>query len=112
MQENEHTDISKNGHDAGGIDAEQAREGVRLLLEAVAADPERDGLEMTWQRRVPATFETLTEGSREAAKPRMETFPSGDASVVVKTGIPVYSLCEPASRCTAPVSTTPSRTTG
>jgi GTP cyclohydrolase I len=94
MQEQSNTDVSQNGHGAGGIDTEKAREGVRLLLEAVGADPDREGLEATWQRRVPATFETLTEGDREAAKPRMETFPSEDAGVVVKTGIPVYSLCE------------------
>jgi GTP cyclohydrolase I len=97
MQEHTDADISQNGHEpdgTDGIDTEKAREGVRLLLEAVGADPDREGLEATWQRRVPATFETLTEGDREAAKPRMETFLSEDGSIVVKTGIPVYSLCE------------------
>jgi GTP cyclohydrolase I len=97
MQEHTEADISQNGHGTDTtdhIDTEKAREGVRLLLEAVGVDPDREGLEATWQRRVPATFETLTEGDREAAKPRMETFPSGDTGGVVKTGIPVYSLCE------------------
>jgi GTP cyclohydrolase I len=94
MQENSNIDATTNGHGQRGIDRQKAQEGVRMLLEAVGADPERDGLEATWQRRVPATFETLTEGGREAAKPRMETFPSEDTGVVVKTGIPLYSLCE------------------
>jgi GTP cyclohydrolase I len=77
-----------------GIDREKAQRGVRLLLEAVGEDPDCDNLVDTWERRVPETFETLTEGEREAAKPTMRTFDADDQSLVVKTGIPVYSLCE------------------
>jgi GTP cyclohydrolase I len=98
MQESENSDpevhISQNGHTERGIDTAKAREGVRLLLEAVGEDPDRVGLEETWQRRVPDTFETLTEGDRETAKPTMRTFPADGHELVVKTGIPVYSLCE------------------
>jgi GTP cyclohydrolase I len=98
MQEHEQTqpsvDPSANGHTDGGIDTAKAREGVRLLLEAVGEDPARAGLEDTWQRRVPDTFETLTEGDRDSAKPTMRTFPAEEDELVVKTGIPVYSLCE------------------
>jgi len=76
------------------IDWEKAQKGTRLLLEAVGADPDQEHLQDTWQRRVPRAFETLTEGHREVAKPTMRTFPSEDSSIVIKTGIPVYSLCE------------------
>ncbi|MDX1745210.1 MAG: GTP cyclohydrolase I, partial [Halobacteriales archaeon] len=43
---------------------------------------------------VPGAFETLSEGRRTEAKPAMRTFPAEDGGLVVKTGIPVYSLCE------------------
>ena len=76
------------------IDWEKAQKGTRILLEAVGGDPEQDHLQDTWQRRVPRAFETLTEGHREVTKPTMRTFPSEDTGTVIKTGIPVYSLCE------------------
>lgn len=75
-------------------DHEKAQRGVRLLLEAVGEDPDSDALAETWQRRVPDAFATLTEGQREAAKPTMRTFDAETTDLVVKTGIPVYSLCE------------------
>jgi GTP cyclohydrolase I len=80
--------------DTSEIDWQKAQEGTRLLLEAVGADPEQSGLRETWERRVPQTFETLTEGSRAAAKPSLRTFTAEDPSPVVKTDIPLYSLCE------------------
>ncbi|WP_436926038.1 GTP cyclohydrolase I [Halosimplex amylolyticum] len=76
------------------IDWEQAQEGARLLLDAVGVDTMDETLVETWSRRVPATFETLTEGGREAAKPSMRTFGAASDDFVVKTGIPLYSLCE------------------
>lgn len=77
-----------------GIDWEQAQEATRLLLDAVGEDPERDGLVDTWRRRVPAAYAELTAGAREAEKPTMRTFEAADEGLVVKTGIPFYSLCE------------------
>lgn len=76
------------------IDREKAQRGVRLLLEAVGEDPDRKGLVDTWQRRVPDAFATLTEGGSNASKPTMQTFDAESDSLVVKTGIPLYSLCE------------------
>lgn len=85
-----------NGTDGeeSSIDYEKAQRATRMLLEALGEDPDRNGLEDTWQRRMPAAFETLTEGQRAAAKPELRTFDSGSADLVIKTGIPVYSLCE------------------
>lgn len=80
--------------DEAEIDYEKAQRGVRLLLEALGEDPTRDGLSETWQRRVPEAFRTLTAGQRETTKPTMRTFEAETDDLIVKTGIPVYSLCE------------------
>lgn len=72
----------------------KAQRGTRLLLEAVGEDPTADGLRETWQRRVPATLAELTAGYCPAAKPTMRTFEAHSEDLVVKTDIPVYSLCE------------------
>lgn len=77
-----------------GFDQEKAERGIRLLLEAMGEDPNREKLVETWQRRVPATLETLSEGYRDEAKPTMRSFPADSDDMVVKTRIPVYSLCE------------------
>lgn len=81
-----------------GIDREKARRGARLLLEAIGEDPDRATLAETRERRLPETLETLSEGYREAEKPTLRTFPAdgsdGADELVIKTGIPVYSLCE------------------
>lgn len=77
-----------------GIDTEKARRATRMLLEAVGEDPDSEHLAETWQRRVPETLATLTEGTREQAKPDLRTFDADAEELVVKTGIPVYSLCE------------------
>jgi GTP cyclohydrolase I len=76
------------------VDMEKARRGTRLLLEAVGEDPETDALAETWQRRVPETLATLTEGTRNEEKPTLRTFNTDSEGLVVKTGIPIYSLCE------------------
>ena len=85
-----------NGVDSesSSIDYEKAQRATRMLLEALGEDPDRDGLEDTWQRRIPAALETLTEGQREGEKPELRTFDTGGDDLVIKTGIPVYSLCE------------------
>jgi len=82
------------GSDDASFDWEKAEQGVRLVLEAIGEDPNKDKLVETWQRRVPATLATLSEGYREDAKPAMRSFTSESELLVVKTGIPVYSLCE------------------
>jgi GTP cyclohydrolase I len=95
-------DEQANGHQScehvretgAGIDAEKARRATKLLLEAIGEDPEAEELVDTWQRRVPSMMETLTEGSRDGDKPTMRTFTAESDDLVIKTGIPVYSLCE------------------
>ncbi len=77
-----------------GFDEQKAQQGARLLLEAVGRNPEETGVYDTWHRRVPAMLETLTEGMRPEEKPVMRTFEAETDSLVVKTGIPLYSMCE------------------
>lgn len=76
------------------IDMEKAQRGARLLLEAVGEDPDNGALDETWQRRVPETLATLTAGTRPAEKPSISTFEAENQRLVVKTDIPIYSLCE------------------
>lgn len=90
-QQTESADV---GGDGDGIDWEKAQRGTRLLLEAVGQNPDRGALVDTWKRRVPASLETLTEGHRTAEKPNMRTFDAETDDLVIKTGIPIYSLCE------------------
>ena len=77
-----------------GIDREKVQRATRLFLEALGEDPDRPGLADTWERRVPDAFATLTNGTRESEKPTMRTFDAEGDDLVVKTGIPFYSLCE------------------
>lgn len=80
--------------DTGSIDHQKARRGIQMILEAIGEDPETETLTETWQRRVPQALETLTEGTREGEKPTLRTFDAENDELVVKTGIPLYSLCE------------------
>lgn len=93
-QQGEDVDPDTNGHSGAGIDWEQAQEGVHLILEAMGEDPDSELLQETWQRRVPAMLETLSEGNRPEAKPTMRTFQAEGEDLVVKTGIQFQSLCE------------------
>lgn len=77
-----------------GVDHEKARRGTRLLLESMGYDPTREDLIETWQRRVPSILSSLTEGSRDKEKPSMKTFEAETDELVVKTGIPAFSLCK------------------
>lgn len=87
-------DADRQATGNSGIDHEKARRGTRLLLEAIGESPDSGHLSETWQRRVPETLATLTEGTREEAKPTLRTFEAERDEVVIKTGIPLYSLCE------------------
>ena len=76
------------------VDMEKAQRATKLLLEAIGEDPESGALAETWQRRVPDVLETLSEGTRDEEKPALRTFEAANEELVIKTGIPIYSLCE------------------
>jgi GTP cyclohydrolase I len=73
---------------------DKAQRGTKLLLEAIGEDPESGALAETWQRRVPDVLQTLSEGNRAEQKPALRTFEVDTGEMVIKTGMPMYSLCE------------------
>ena len=76
------------------VDMEKAQRATKLLLEAIGEDPDNGALPETWQRRVPEVLQTLTEGKRDDEKPAIRTFKAENNELVIKTEIPVHSLCE------------------
>src|SRR5437588_12650497 len=77
-----------------GLDLDRIARGVRLILEGIGEDPEREGLQDT-PRRVAEMYAELTAGMRE--DPSQHIVPlSGnkhDEMVIVKD-ISIASLCE------------------
>lgn len=76
------------------IDREKIAAGVRLMLEGMGEDPDRDGLVKT-PERVADFYAELTEGMWQDAKSHIVPLPgdSHDEMVIVKD-ISIASVCE------------------
>ncbi|MEZ5347286.1 MAG: GTP cyclohydrolase I FolE [Pyrinomonadaceae bacterium] len=76
------------------INKEKIAEGVRLILEGIGEDADRDGLKKT-PERVANFYEELTEGMRQDARAEIVALPgdSHDEMVIVKD-ISIASVCE------------------
>ena len=76
------------------VDRAKIAEGVRLILEGIGEDPERDGLQKT-PERVADFFAELTEGMWQDPKEHIVALPgdSHDEMVLVKD-ISIASVCE------------------
>ncbi len=76
------------------IDLEKIAAGVRLMLEGMGEDPERDGLRKT-PERVANFYAELTEGMWQDARAEIVPLPgdSHDEMVIVKD-ISIASVCE------------------
>jgi GTP cyclohydrolase I len=76
------------------VDLEKIAAGVRLMLEGMGEDPERDGLKRT-PERVAEFYAELTEGMWQDAKAEIVPLPgdSHDEMVIVKD-INFASVCE------------------
>ena len=76
------------------VDLEKIAQGVRLMLEGMGEDPDRDGLAKTPQR-VAEFYEELTAGMWENASEQIVPLPgdSHDEMVIVKD-IQIASVCE------------------
>lgn len=76
------------------IDLEKIAQGVRLMLEGMGEDPERDGLQKT-PMRVAEFYKELTEGMWEDPAEHIKALPgdSHDEMVIVKD-ISFSSVCE------------------
>ena len=76
------------------VDREKIAAGVRLMLEGIGEDPERDGLQKT-PERVADFYAELTEGMWQDAREHVVPLPgdSHDEMVLVKD-ISIASVCE------------------
>lgn len=76
------------------IDLEKIADGVRLMLEGMGEDPQRDGLKAT-PERVAEFYAELTEGMWQNAAAEIKALPgdSHDEMVIVKD-ISIASVCE------------------
>ncbi|NOZ88930.1 MAG: GTP cyclohydrolase I FolE [Crenarchaeota archaeon] len=72
------------------IDKKKVEQAVRMILEAIGEDPEREGLRET-PRRVADMFEELFEGYEYSDE---YTWFTETSDLVVVAGIRFYSLCE------------------
>ena len=76
------------------VDEKKAAEAVRLLLEAVGEDPEREGLKDTPERVARMYTELLAGMDGEADEHLSRTFSSEADGIVLEKDITFYSLCE------------------
>ena len=76
------------------VDLKKIADGVRLMLEGMGEDPERDGLKLT-PDRVADFYAELTEGMWQDAREHINPLPgdSHDEMVIVKD-ISIASVCE------------------
>lgn len=79
------------------FDREKIMQAVRMIIEALGDDPERDGLKGT-PDRVARAYEEIFEGMRftndEIAEMFKVTFECKTTGLVVENDIPIFSMCE------------------
>jgi GTP cyclohydrolase IA len=78
----------------GAFDPKKIEEGVRLILEGVGEDPDREGLRET-PRRVARMYEEILSGVGSDPTPLVTVVPGADFDeMIMVKDIPVQSLCE------------------
>ena len=76
------------------MDKEKIKEGVRLILEGVGEDPEREGLLET-PDRIARMYEELAAGYTDSAAEHLsKRFHVEDNDIVMEKDIQFYSMCE------------------
>ena len=76
------------------MDKDKIREGVKLILEGIGEDINREGLIET-PNRIAAMYEELTAGYNEDASNHLQTkFHVDDNDMVMEKDIHFYSFCE------------------
>ena len=76
------------------VDQKKAETAVRMLLEAIGEDPDREGLRETPQR-VARMYQEICGGYDQDAKDHLSTvFEDCNSTMVVERDISFYSLCE------------------
>lgn len=76
------------------MDQEKIKQGVRLILEGIGEDTEREGLKET-PERIARMYEEIYGGLKEEPSVHLrKTFHVDDAEMVVEKEITFYSTCE------------------
>lgn len=76
------------------MDSKKIEQAVKLMLEAMGEDAEREGLKDT-PSRVARAFEEVFAGYADDEKKHLSvTFEGGSGGLVLEKDIPVYSVCE------------------
>lgn len=76
------------------IDKEKIQKAVKMLLEAIGEDPEREGL-LDTPKRVANMYEELTAGYRDDEKIHLsKTFDVKSSNIVIEKDISFTSMCE------------------
>ena len=77
-----------------GTDLKKIERAVRMILEAVGEDPDREGLKET-PKRVAKMYDEVFSGLRQDPKNVMKVFADeGHDEMVMLKDIPFYSMCE------------------
>lgn len=77
-----------------GIDHDKIEKAVRLIIEAIGEDPQREGLKDT-PKRVAKMYEEVFAGLRQDPGQYFETiFGENHEELVLVKDIPFYSMCE------------------
>ena len=76
------------------MDKQKIKQGIRLLLEGIGEDPEREGLVET-PDRIARMDEEICGGMYESAEEHLKkTFTAENTEMVVEKDITFYSMCE------------------
>ena len=76
------------------FDKKKIEEGIRLLLEGIGENPDREGLKDT-PDRVARMYEELCSGMNRSPKEHLsKTFTCDNENVVIEKDITFYSTCE------------------
>ncbi len=76
------------------MDLDRIQRGIRMVLEGLGEDPEREGLRET-PRRVAEMYQEILSGTDQDLGPIIESIPSDKhQELVLIKDIPFYSLCE------------------
>ena len=77
-----------------GFDAEKVRQGVRLILEGVGEDPDREGVLETPRRVADMYRETLAGIGHDPTSVLTVVKGAGHDEMIMVRDIPLYSVCE------------------
>ena len=76
------------------MDKQKIEQGIRLLLEGIGEDPEREGLLET-PDRIARMYEEICGGMYESAEEHLKkTFTAENTEMLVEKDITFYSMCE------------------